>query len=411
MRCGVLIDGLADNIFEDRLVVMHHGRIAAVVGGSADVPPGMPLLDLSEHTCLPGLINTHVHLLERPEDSLDYGYYYRNTDESFNQRVVEAAEDTLLSGFTMVRNVGDFYPKTIVHGRDEIRAGRAIGPRIRTAGPYLTIPGGGGDMVVPEYDPADIPAGARTGVARGPDEFREKARIAVDEGADLLKVIASGTVFSYGPEPGASEMTYEEIAAVVEVAHEAGIKVTAHVHSVQSGKDAIRAGVDSIEHASLLDDEVIALVLESGIALSMDVYNGTYTDTIGREQGWPEIYLQRNFDTTEAQRVVFEKAYKLGIPIMYGTDACIHPHDMGAWQFQFMVERGMAPMDAIKSATSVPADHMEIADNVGALEAGRFGDLIAVRGNPLDDMTIMRHVDVVIKGGLIFKFDKTSQTN
>ena len=403
MRCGALIDGLSNDVVEDRLVVIHHGRIAAIVADDAEIPLGMPFLDLSDSTCLPGLINTHVHLLERPEDSLDYGYYYRNTDELFNERVIEAAGDTLLSGFTTVRNVGDFYPKTIVHGRDKIRAGQAIGPRIRTAGPFLTIPGGGGDLVVPEYDPADIPAGAQSGVARGPDEFRQKAQFAVDEGADFLKVIASGTVFSFGPEPGASEMSYEEIAAVVDVAREAGIKITAHVHSIPSGKDAVRAGVDSIEHASLLDDEVLALVKEHGIALSMDVYNGTYTDTVGREQGWPENYLRRNFDTTEAQRIVFEKAYKLGIPIMYGTDAAVHPHDMGAWQFQIMVERGMAPMDAIKSATSIPADHMEIADDVGAIEVGRYGDLIAVSGNPLDDMTVLRDVDVVIKGGLVFK--------
>lgn len=404
VRCGSVIDGLADSASTDRIIVIRDGRFDRIES-SEFTPTGMPFLDLSDHTCLPGLINTHVHLLERPEDSLDYGYYYRNTDEQFNQRVLEAAEDTLLSGFTTVRNVGDFIPTAIVHGRNKIRAGRAVGPRIRTAGPFLTIPGGGGDMVVPEYDPADIPAAAQTGVARGPDEFRQKAQIAVDEGADFLKVIASGTVFSYGPEPGASEMTYEEIVAVVEVAHTAGIKVTAHVHSAQSGRDAVRAGVDSFEHASLLDDEVLALVKEHGIALSMDVYNGTYTDTIGRAQGWPENYLRRNYDTTEAQRIVFEKAYKLGIPIMYGTDACIHPHDMGAWQFKIMVERGMTPMDAIKSATSLPADHMGIQDDIGAIEAGRYGDLIAVRGNPLEDMTILRDVKVVIKGGLVFTAD------
>ena len=406
VRCGTLIDGIADEVLQDQMVVIRDGRIAAVVDGNAEIRPGMTLLDLSESTCLPGLINTHVHLLERPEDSLDYGYYYRNTDEHFNGRVIEAAEMTLLTGFTTVRNVGDFYPKAIVHGRDEIATGRAIGPRIRTAGPFLTIPGGGGDLVVPEYDPADIPPGARTGMARGPEEFRQKAQVAVDGGADFLKVIASGTVFSYGPEPGAREMTEEEITAVVEVAHKAGIKVTAHVHSAESGVDAIRAGVDSIEHASLLNDEVLALVKEKGIPLSMDVYNGTYTDTVGREEGWPDIYLRRNYDTTEAQRVVFEKAYRLGIPIMYGTDAAVHPHDMGGWQFAVMVERGMAPMDAIKAATSVPADHMEIQADVGAIEKGRFGDLIAVHGNPLDDMTAMRNVDVVIKGGLVFKHDQ-----
>ena len=363
----------------------------------------MPFLDLSSATCLPGLINTHVHLVEFPEDAVDYGAYYRRTPEDHKRLALATAELTLSTGFTTVRNVGDFFPGAIVFARGEVNAGRSAGPRIRTGGPFLTIPGGGGDLTVPYLDENDIPAAGRTGIARGPEEFREKARLAVSEGADFLKVIASGAVFAFGTPPGAPEMTQEEIAAVVEVAREAGIKVTAHVHSAQSGKDAALAGVDSLEHASLLDDEALTLVKERGIALSMDVYNGTYTDTVGREQGYPAEYLQRNFDTTEAQRLVFEKAYALGIPIMYGTDAGVLPHDMGGWQFQIMVKRGMTPMDAIKSATSVPADHMEIAGDVGALAAGRYGDLVAVSGNPLEDMTILREVDVVIKGGLIFK--------
>lgn len=363
----------------------------------------MPLLDLGSKTCLPGLINTHVHLLERATDTVDYGVYYKGTDEIFHARVLEAAAQSLLTGFTTVRNVGDFFPKTIVYGRDLIIAGRAIGPRIQTGGPYLTIPGGGGEVIAVDYDPADIPEAARTGVARGADEFREKARLAVAEGADFLKVIASGAVFSFGTEPGAPEMTQEEIEAVVEVAHAAGIKVTAHVHSAQSGREAILAGVDSLEHASLLTDDVIELAAERGVALSMDVYNGTYTDTVGREQGYPEEILQRNTDTTEAQRVVFEKAYARGVPILYGTDAAVHPHDMSGWQFATMIERGMAPMDAIRSATSVAADHMGWAKDIGAIEAGRFADLIAVDGNPLDDMLLMRDVRVVVKGGLLFK--------
>ena len=198
-------------------------------------------------------------------------------------------------------------------------------------------------------------------------------------------------------------MSQADIEAVVKEARAAGIKVTAHVHSTQSGKDAILAGVDSLEHASLLDDETIALAAEHDVALSMDVYNGTYTDTVGREQGYPEVFLQRNFDTTEAQRVVFEKAYAKGVTILYGTDASVLPHDMGGWQFGIMVERGMAPMDALKSATSVPAEHMGLADDIGALEAGRFGDLVAVKGNPLADMAVMKDVAAVIKGGLVFK--------
>ena len=145
------------------------------------------------------------------------------------------------------------------------------------------------------------------------------------------------------------------------------------------------------------------MAAERGIAFSMDVYNGTYTDTVGREQGYPEEFLRRNFDTTEAQRIVFEKALEAGVPILYGTDAAVLPHDMGGWQFAIMVERGMAPMDAIKSATSVAAEHMGMAADVGALEKGRYGDLVAVKGNPLDDILVMRDVPVVIKGGHIFK--------
>jgi imidazolonepropionase-like amidohydrolase len=404
VRCGTLIDGITDEPMNDRVVVIRDGRFEDVLAGDTELAADLPLLDLTQHTCLPGLINTHVHLAIRPEDTSDYSIYYTSNTENHLALTFDMARLSLLTGFTTVRNVGDWFPDVIYDGRERIRSGQAIGPRIQTAGPYLTIPGGGGDLVVPYLDENDIPPAARTGVASGVDEFREKAELAVVAGADLLKVIASGAVFSFGVEPGAPEMTREEIAAVVDVARNAGIKVTAHVHSAQSGKDAVLAGVDTIEHASLLDDEAIALVAEHGVSLSMDVYNGTYTDTIGREQDYPDEYLRRNFETTETQRVVFEKAYALGIPILYGTDGGVLPHDMGGWQFRIMVERGMAPMDAIKSATSVAARYMDLPD-VGAVEPGRYGDLIAVRGNPLDDMTVMRTVDVVIKGGLLFKND------
>lgn len=403
VRCGSLIDGLSDEVLKDRTVVIRDGRLAAIVDGEAEVGSGITLLDLRDKTCLPGLINTHVHLAEKAEDSVDYGIYYRRTTEDHNELALTSARLNFLTGFTTVRNVGEFEPRAITYARDQIDAGKALGPRIQTAGPYLTIPGGGGDLVVPDYDESEIPLALRTGLARGPDQFREKAQIAVDAGADFLKVIASGAVFAFGTEPGAPEMTQAEIEAVVDVARKAGIKVTAHVHSAQSGLDAILAGVDSLEHASLLTDEVIALAAERGVAFSMDVYNGTYTDTVGREQGYPEEFLQRNIDTTEAQRVVFEKAYARGVPILYGTDAAVLPHDMGGWQFAIMVERGMQPMDAIKSATSVAAEHMGWAKDIGAIEAGRFGDLVAVDGDPLADMLLMRDVKVVVKGGLVFK--------
>lgn len=401
--CGTLIDGVNDDAYTDRLVIIRAGRFDLVTHGKASVPDDIAFLDLSDYTCLPGLINTHVHLAGLPEDANDYTVYYRRSEQDHNSLTLNIAEVTLLTGFTTVRNVGDYFPDAIYYGRDQIERGQSAGPRIQTAGPYLSIPGGGGDLVIPGHDESEIPPAARTGVARGPEQFREKAQMAVEGGADFLKVIASGAVFAFGGNPGAPEMTQEEISAVVEVAREAGIRVTAHVHSAQSGKDAIRAGVDSLEHASLLDDEAIALAAKHNIALSMDVYNGTYTENIGRGQGYPEEFMRKNFETTEAQRVVFEKAYALGVPILYGTDAGVLPHDMGGWQFGIMVERGMTPMDAIRSATSVAAKHMAMDGDVGVIDVGRYGDLIAVRANPLEDMSIMKNVDVVIKGGLAFK--------
>ena len=220
-------------------------------------------------------------------------------------------------------------------------------------------------------------------------------------GADFLKVIASGAVFSIGTEPGAPEMTRADIEAVVKIARKYGKQVTAHVHSDQSGQDAILAGVDSLEHASLLEDDTIALARDHGVALSMDVYNGTYTDTVGRQQGYPAIFLERNTATTETQRVVFEKAYKAGVTLLYGTDAGVLPHDMGGWQFATMVARGMTSMDAIKSATSQAAIHMGLEKDVGAIQPGRFGDLIAVAGNPLADVAVLRSVSEVIKSGVV----------
>jgi imidazolonepropionase-like amidohydrolase len=216
-------------------------------------------------------------------------------------------------------------------------------------------------------------------------------------------VIASGAVLAYGGVPGAREMSEEDIAAVVKVAHANGRKVAAHAHGADSIKDAIRAGVDTIEHASLIDDEAIALAKEHDVALSMDVYNGDYIDTVGRAEHWPDEFLRKNLETTELQRQGFTKAYRAGVPIVFGTDAAVYPHGDNAKQFRIMVERGMTPMDAIKSATSVAAKYQGLSDRTGALTPGHFGDLIAVKGDPLQDITVLEHVAVVIKGGLAYK--------
>ena len=241
-------------------------------------------------------------------------------------------------------------------------------------------------------------------MARGAAEFRERSEILLAAGSDLLKVIASGAVLAFGGVPGAPEMTREEIDAVVKVAHAGGKKVAAHAHGAESILMAMAAGADTIEHASYLDDAGIALALKRGnVALAMDVYNGDYIDTEGRAANWPEEFLRKNIETTEVQRQAFTKAVKAGVPIVYATDAGVFPHGLNARQFPIMVKRGMTPMQAIQSATSVAARFMGLDDSIGSVEAGKFGDLIAVRGNPLVDITLLQNVEVVIKGGLVLK--------
>jgi imidazolonepropionase-like amidohydrolase len=403
IRCGTLIDGLADAPRRDQLIAIRNGRIDAVQGSGSHVADSMPLLDLSAYTCLPGLIDTHTHLTDRANETRDLSIYYTRSPEEEGRISRSNAEITLFAGFTTTRNVGAYSGWSGRDLRDRINGGEIAGPRVQTAAFYLTIPGGGGDLVIPGRDEKDIPHHVRMGVARGADQFRRKAQEAVAGGADVLKVIASGAVLAYGGVPGAPEMTREEITAVVEVGHKAGIKVTAHAHGAQSIKDAILAGADSIEHASLADDEAISLAAKRQVAFSMDLYNGDYIATEGRAQGWPEEFLRKNDETIEEQRVVFTKAYKAGVPIIYGTDSAVYPHGDNARQFVIMVERGMAPMDAIKSATSLAAHYLGWSDRVGAIEAGRFGDLIAVRGDPLADIRVLQDVAVVIKGGLPFR--------
>ena len=398
VRCGSVIDGIVDYPVASRTLTIVDGFIISISEVAESVAPN---LDLSDYTCLPGLINTHVHLDANPADAADLATYARRTQADNLALILKNAATTLHTGFTTVRHVGAWFPDTLAIARAKINAGDAIGPRIQSAGPYLTIPGGGGDLSFPEIPADKIQAESRQGIAATPEEFAIKAEKAIEKGADFLKVIASGAVFSTGAAPGAPEMHQDDIEAVVAVAKRSGVKVTAHVHSDKSGRDAILAGVNSLEHASLLSAETIALAVEYDVALSMDIYNGTYTDTVGRELGYPDIFIQRNLDTTEAQRLVFEKAVAAGATLLYGTDAGVLPHDMGGWQFETMVDGGMTAMQTIKSATTVAAKHMNLDDQVGALRPGLRADIVAVRGDPLADVKILRNISVVIKDGII----------
>lgn len=402
LRCGRLIDGVSDELLPASDILIRNGVIEAV-GPDVDAPSGVAALDLSGHTCLPGFIDMHTHVVEQQQDTHDLSIYFVRDEAETLEYGRPLAKKTLLAGFTTVRNVGVYYGWTSRTMRDEIVRGETIGPRMHVAGFYLTVPGGGGDLLLPDIDEADIPAHLRLGVSSNAEEFRRNAEAAVDGGADVLKVIASGAVLAYGGVPGSPEMTPEEIRAVVDVAKAAGVPVTAHAHGAQSIKDAILAGVDTIEHASLIDDEGIRLAKEHDVALSMDVFNGDWIETEGRRMGWPDEFLRKNEETTLIQRQNFRKAHEAGVTIVFGSDAGVYPHGMNARQFSYMVEWGMTPMEAIQAATSVAARYLGGSEKLGAVLPGHSADVIAVKGNPLDDISLLESVDTVISRGLVFR--------
>lgn len=399
--CGRLIDGVSERVRENVRVEIRRGHITGLHEGAE---PKGDFLDLGDFTCLPGLIDMHTHIAESPEDTADLGVYFTRTPQEALRIGEENAAATLLAGFTTVRNVGAYVLGSDTALRDAIDRGDFIGPRMQASGPYLTIPQGGGDLYVPGFrEPANNER-FHYGVARGPEQFAARARALLEADADLLKVIASGAVLAFGGVPGAPEMNQDEIAAVVRVAHAAGKKVAAHAHGAESIRMAIGAGVDTIEHASYLDDAGIAAARAHGVALAMDVWCGDWIDTEGRAQNWPEEFLRKNVETTEIQRQAFTRALAAGATIVFATDAGVYPHGLNARQFAVMVERGMSPMQAIQSATSVAARYLGgWGALVGALEAGKFGDLVAVRGDPLADVRELESVDVVIKGGAVVR--------
>ena len=363
----------------------------------------MHTLDLSDYFCLPGLIDMHTHISEDHYRQLVE--YLTMTQQEQIAIGRENVEKTLLSGFTSVRDLGVYIAWTDKLLRDEINAGLTNGPRMQISGFYLTIPGGGGDIDIPGYS-GDVPIHLRQGVTQGAENFRLRAEAAVAGGADVLKMIASGAVLAFGSLPGSPEMTPDEIAQVVAVGHKAGIKVTAHAHGAQSIKEAILAGVDSIEHASLIDDEGIRLARQYGVALSMDIYNGDYINKAGKEENWPEEFLRKNRETTEDQRSGFTKAHQAGVRIVYGTDAGVYPHGDNAKQFSYMVKNGMTPTEAIQAATIHAADVMGWSNQVGQIDSGFFADIVALRDNPIDDIKTLENIEVVIKGGRLFKLEE-----
>lgn len=396
VRAGHLVDPEAGKVWDDRLIRIEDGRVAAVTPFSPP-PAGAQLIDWSGKWVLPGLIDMHVHLADVGQSS-SYAEPLLHSQARIAYVGASNARITLSAGFTSVHDVGSYRGLANIELRDAINRGDVPGPRISATGGYITIPGGGGEVTGLAPDVA-LPPDMRLGVAATPSEVEQKVNGLFQRGADSIKLIATGAVLTEGTEPGQQEMSEEMIATAVRVAASRNSWVTAHAHGAEGIKSALRAGVRSIEHASLIDDAGIQLAKARGAYLVMDVYNGDFIAEVGKRDGWSESILRKNDETTEAQRQGFARAVKAGVKIAFGTDAGVFPHGLNARQFKYMVRYGMSPMQAIQAATTVAAEQLGWSKDVGAISPGRFADMIAVSADPLKDITVLEKVDHVIKGG------------
>ncbi len=364
LRADRVVDVEAGEVRAGWVVLVRGERIEALLDPGRPLPEAAAVVELPGHTLLPGLIDCHTHLVGQLQ-----GSGIPAIDRSAAQEALSGvgnARATVLAGFTTVRDVGTFRAFVDVALRDAIRDGTVTGPRMAVAGAYVTVPGGGG--------------------------------------ADLIKVIATGAVLALGTRPGAPELSPTELRAAVEEAAAHGAYVAAHAHGNQGIINAAMAGVRSVEHGSLLDDEAAGLLADRGVYLVADIYNGDYIATEGARQGWPAETLAKNQATTQAQREGFARAVRAGVRIAYGTDSGVYPHGWNARQLPYMVRHGMTPMAALRSATVVAAELLGWQDRIGALAPGRYADVIAVPGDPLEDLELLAEVPFVMQGGRVLKW-------
>jgi imidazolonepropionase-like amidohydrolase len=398
-----IIDTDAGTVSTDRAVLIEDDRIADVVP-TADVPDGPRRVDLAGHTLLPGLMDMHAHLAGEEEHGQGYASLVMRNGAQEAIAGVRNARLILEAGFTTVRDVGSFRAFTDVAIREGIEAEWFPGPRMLCAGAYVTCPGGGGDITGLAVDMDGIvPAELRFGVTSGVDQMRANVRRIIARGADLIKIIATGAVLTSGTNPGAPEFTEDEIRAAVEECDLLGAHVAAHAHGPEGIMRASRAGVRSVEHASLIDDEALALVVDRGTYLVIDISDGDHMEEEGPKLGYTDEVMRKVRWTNEVSRSMFGKAVAAGAKIANGSDTGIAPFGTEAKNLTCYVRFGMTPMQAIRSATTVAAEMVGWQDRVGALRAGLFADAIAVPGDPTGDITLLESVPFVMKGGAVVK--------
>lgn len=393
-----MVDPVLRNVVTDPAILIEDGTIIARgTRASMPAPDGARSIDLAGNTILPGFIDMHTHLTF----SATKGRGYSGLGLSQHRMTiwgVENARKTLMAGFTTVRDVGaaDYIDVAL---RDAINEGEIPGPRMFVSGPPVGIYGGHcSDVNLLPHDAERI----GDGVATGPWEMRKKVRRNIKFGVDLIKTCSTGGVFSKGTSLGAAQGTVEELTAIVEEAHARGLKVASHAHGTAGIKNAIEAGVDTIDHASFLDDEVIRMAKRRGTYFVPDIYNTEFTLAEGEKLGVRQEALDKERAVGTIQRESFTKAVKAGAKVVFGSDAAIYPHGDNAKQFSRMVQFGMTEMQAIIAATSLAAEALGKVGEIGCLDVGCAADIVGVSGNPLTDIAILESIDFVMKEGVAY---------
>jgi len=403
VKAGKLFDSQSGTYHSDVVLVIEGERIKSVEATGFAIPANAQVVDLSHAYVLPGLIDCHTHLGFRA-DRYDPIWDFKYTPFDSAIAGVVNAKKTLEAGFTSVRDVGSL-PFLAVDLRNNIDAGFVPGPRIVASGPGISITGGHGDLN--DYSPQTrvmmFPDQRDFAIADGPEQIRQTVRAQVKYGVDVIKILATGGVLSKGDQPGASQYSYEELKMAADTAHATGRKIAAHAHGTQGIKWAILAGIDSIEHASLVDDEGIRLAKEHGTYFVMDIYNDDYILGNAKQFGIPQEFIEKERGVGRLQRENFRKAVQAGVKMAFGTDAGVYPHGDNAKQFHYMVMYGMTPAQAIQAATWSAADLIGRANDVGSLTPGHYADLIAVTDDPLQHIETLEHVPLVMKGGTLVK--------
>ena len=402
IKAGRLLDVDSGKELPNQIILISDNHITEV-GEAVEIPAGATIIDLSNMIVLPGLIDCHTHLADGARDpSGDPLTYLKRSAAEVALESVPNARLTLESGFTTVRDVGVYRALTDVALRDAIARGDIPGPRMYVAGAYVTITGGAGALTGAAPD-IQLPWDLRYGQADSPWEVRAVIRKLANNGADHIKILSSGAVLEHGSNPNSQEFTMEELRAAVEEAAAFGLRVEAHAHSTQGIKNAILAGVASVEHASMIDDEGIALAKQHGTYLDMDIYDEECIEDEARHGAIPSDFVQHDAALGQIQRDNFRKAVAAGAKMSFGTDAGVCPYGIAARQFAFMVKYGMTPLQAIQAATKNAADLLGHSDILGSIKPGKYADIIAVQADPLQDVRALENVSFVMKDGKVYK--------